>query len=131
MNKSIRWKQRFQNFQKVYSQLELAVHKNELSELERSGLIQTFEYSFELSWKTLKDFLESEGIIATTPRKVIQEAFKAEFIKDGHDWIDALEKRNLLSHCYDEQLSLKVMDLIKKSYFPFIKQFKQDFESKK
>ena len=130
MNKNIRWKQRFQNFQKVYKQLDAAVFKEELSTLERTGLIKIFECSFELAWKTLKDFLESEGITATTPRQVIQEAFKSQFIKDGHAWIDVLEKRNLLAQCYREELSVKAISLIKRSYFPFLLEFKDSFKSK-
>lgn len=131
MNKDIRWQQRFENFLKAFEQLKKAVTQDKLNELERAGLIQTFEYTYELSWKTLKDFLETEGITAKTPRETIQEAFKASFIIDGHNWIDALENRNLLSHTYEESLSLKACELIKKSYFPFLKKFKDDFEKKK
>ena len=130
MNKDIRWKQRFQNFKNAYNQLNSAVEIPKLSELESAGLVQTFEYTFELAWKTLKDFLESEGIVASTPRQTIQEAFKANFIIDGHAWIDALEKRNLLSHSYSKELSQKAVDLIKSSYYPIMKDFKKSFEEK-
>ena len=130
MNKELRWKQRFQNFKNTYRQLQTASTKEELSELERSGLVQTFEYTFELAWKTLKDFLETEGITVNTPREAIQEAFKGHFIAEGHAWIDALEKRNLLSHCYSEELSLKAESLIKTLYYPFLKTFKEEFEKK-
>jgi nucleotidyltransferase substrate binding protein (TIGR01987 family) len=130
MNKDIRWKQRFQNFKNAYKQLDSAIALPELSELESAGLVQTFEYTFELAWKTLKDFLESEGVVAATPRQVIQEGFKANFIIDGHTWIDALEKRNLLSHSYSKELSKKAVELIKTSYFPIMKDFKETFEKK-
>lgn len=130
MNKNIRWRQRFENFLKAFTQLEAAVGQKNLNDLERSGLIQTFEYTYELSWKTLKDFLESEGIAVQTPRETIQEAFKSGFIPDGHSWIDALENRNLLSHTYEKILSLKAEELIKKSYYPFLKKFKEDFSVK-
>lgn len=129
-NKQIRWKQRFQNYSKAFAHLEAAVQIDKLSDLERAGLIQTFEFSFELAWKTLKDFLESEGITTTSPRQVIQEAFKANYITDGHTWIDALEKRNFLSHCYSEEVSSKSEDLIKNQYFLFLQQLKTFFESK-
>lgn len=130
MNKDIRWKQRFQNFKNAYRQLDSAIELPQLSELESAGLVQTFEYTFELAWKTLKDFLESEGVVAATPRQVLQEAFKANFIIDGHTWIDALEKRNLLAHSYSKELSKKAVELIKSSYFPIIKDFKATFEKK-
>ena len=130
MNKDIRWKQRFQNFKNAYRQLNSAIALPKLSELESTGLVQTFEHIFELAWKTLKDFLKSEGIMAATPRQVIQEAFKANFIINGHTWIDALEKRNLLSHTYSQELSQKAIELIKSSYFPIMEEFKQTFEKK-
>ena len=100
MDKQIRWKQKFQNFQKAFIQLSAAIQMGELSDLERAGLIQTFEYSFQLAWKTMKDFLESEGVTTQTPRETLKESFRAEIISDGHGWIDALEKRNIFSLCY-------------------------------
>lgn len=109
MNKKIRWKQRFENFEKVFKELKEATEKSKLNKLERSGLVQTFEFTFELAWKTLKDYLESEGITAQSPRETIQQAFKSSYISDGDLWIDALEKRNLLSHTYSEELSLKAV----------------------
>lgn len=125
-----RWQQRFENFQKAFLQFENAINKENLSQLERSGLLQTFEFTFELSWKTLKDFLYAEGITANTPREVIQKSFHAEIIQDGHDWIDALEKRNLLSHSYSEELSKSAEKLIREKYYNMISKFKLSFEKK-
>jgi nucleotidyltransferase substrate binding protein (TIGR01987 family) len=130
MNKSIRWKQRFQNYQQAFINLEDATKLNQYSKLEQAAFIQTFEFCFELAWKTLKDFLESEGIIAVSPREVIKESFKANFIIDGHTWIDALEKRNLLTHTYSEEMSTQAVELIKDKYFPIMKQFKENFEKR-
>lgn len=128
IKKSIRWKQRFENFQKALKQLENATHQESYSELERAGLIQTFEFTFELAWKTLKDFLESEGIITNSPRQAIQSAFKSHYISDGHTWIDALEKRIFLTHCYNEKASQEAKQLIKDKYFKIMKDFQQKFE---
>ena len=74
-----------------------------LSDLEREGVIQRFEYTFELAWNTLKDRLEYDGVVLTTvtPRNVIREAFQARLIEDGKTWIDMLTDRNLMSHTYD------------------------------
>jgi nucleotidyltransferase substrate binding protein (TIGR01987 family) len=130
MNKKIRAAQRFTNFRKAYEQLSNAVAKSELSDLERSGLIQTFEYSFELACKTMKDYLESEGISAPTPRQSLKEAFKIGIIKDGHLWLDALEKRNYFSHCYDHEESKKAEIFIRSQFFPLLKDFVQTFEKK-
>lgn len=113
----IRWKQRFSNFSKAIRALTEAVNKNELSALEKSGLIQTFEFTFELAWETLKDYLELQKIDAKFPRDVIKEAFKYELINDGDVWMDMLDKRNLLSHTYDEDKAELACSLIKNNYF--------------
>jgi len=70
-----------------------------MPELEKEGLIQR-EYSYELAWKTMKDYLEEQGanINPVTPRKVIKEAFAANIITDGQVWVDMMLHRNLLSH---------------------------------
>ena len=130
MNKEIRWKQRFSNFDKSFR--ELTKHKDrDLSDsLLRSGFIKEFEISFELAWKTLKDFLESEGFDAKSPRSVIQLAFQNEYIADGHAWIDALEKRNLLSHTYNETLAKEAIARIQNSYFSFLEHFHNSFTKK-
>lgn len=94
-NKDIRWKQRFENFEKAYFLLrDVFIEKQEFSNLEKEGIIQRFEFTFELAWKTVKDYLESSGVmIATiTPKNVIKEAFAAKIIIDGKMWIDMLEK---------------------------------------
>jgi len=103
MNIDIRWKQRFENFKKATMQLTEFIEKEELNKFEVQGLIQCFEYTFELAWKTMKDYLEQEGFDVKSPRKTIQTAFQIQLITDGHTWIDALEKRNLMAHTYDEQ----------------------------
>jgi nucleotidyltransferase substrate binding protein (TIGR01987 family) len=74
-----------------------------LSQLEQEGVIQRFEYTFELAWLTLKDKLEYDGVVlaTVTPRNVIREAFQAKLIEDGDTWIDMLTDRNLMSHTYD------------------------------
>ncbi len=102
--KTVRWKQRFQNFEKAFQQLTEAVERfGELTDLEKEGMIQRFEFTFELSWKTLKDFLESQNVEAKFPRDVIKEAFHYEIIENGEVWLEMLEIRNLMSHTYDEE----------------------------
>lgn len=90
----------------------------DLSDLEQEGVIQRFEYSYELAWKTMKDFLEEDGIIITpvTPRNVIKEAFSAGMIDDGQIWIDMMLHRNLLAHTYDFSKFKEVLDAIEKYY---------------
>jgi len=98
----VRWKQRFQNFKKAFDLMISAVEKPNLSRLEKEGLIQRFEYTFELAWKTLRDYMRFGGVETDLPRDVIKEAFANGLIKDGQTWIDMLDKRNLMSHVYDE-----------------------------
>lgn len=121
MTSDIRWKQRFANFKKATLQLKEFIEKEELNKFEVQGLIQCFEYTFELAWKTLKDYLEEEGFCrVTTPRKTIQIAFQGQLITDGHAWIEALEKRNLMAHTYDEARAKEAENLIKTKYFLII-----------
>ena len=100
-----RWRYRFRNFSRALSLLREAAEDDPagLNDLEREGLIQRFEYTFELAWNTLKDRLEHDGLQlpTVTPRSVIRAAFVAKMIDDGDAWIDMLTDRNLMSHTYD------------------------------
>ena len=105
MNPDVRWKQRFENFEKALRLLREALADVEsLSALEKEGAVQRFEFTFELGWKTLNDYLAYSGVVVApvTPRSVIKEAFAAKIISDGQLWIDMLDCRNLMSHTYDE-----------------------------
>ena len=121
--KSIRWRQRFVNFEKAYQKLhEAIIDFEKLNRLEKEGLIQRFEYTFELAWKTLKDYLESQEVIVKFPREVIKAAFYYELIINGETWMDMLEKRNILAHTYDEERFNLVLTKIKDEYFKEISQ---------
>ena len=102
--KDIRWKQRFENFNKVYILLEKYSKEQNLSELEQAGIIQFFEVTFELAWKVLKDYLEKDGFIVKSPRETIKQAFQNDLINDGHIWIEALANRNLTTHTIEFRL---------------------------
>jgi nucleotidyltransferase substrate binding protein (TIGR01987 family) len=118
--KDIRWKQRFINFEKSYKLLDQYVNKPIENELERAGIIQFFEISFELSWKLLKDYLESHEFSVKSPRETIKQAFSIGLIDDGHIWIDALSDRNLTVHTYDEKFAKKMVNNIINLYFPVL-----------
>ncbi|SCX76330.1 nucleotidyltransferase substrate binding protein [Alkaliphilus peptidifermentans] len=123
VNKDIRWRQRYENFNKAYMKLHAAVVDIEkLSVLEKEGLIQRFEYTFELAWKTLKDYLEAKEVEARFPRDVIKAAFHYELIKDGDVWMDMLEKRNILAHTYNEERFNFALKKIKEEYYYAISQ---------
>ena len=127
MEQDIRWKQRFTNFKKAYSQLTEFMEKPELNKFEVQGLIQCFEYTFELSWKTLKDYLEFEGYDVKTPRETIKKAFQTGMIEDGNVWLDALEKRNIMSHTYNENTTKQTEQLIKTKYYFIIQKLVTNF----
>lgn len=130
MIQDIRWKQRFENFKKAFLFLEKATQRKEYDELQAAGLVQSFEFTFELGWKTLKDHLEFVGILTNSPREAIKEAFSAGIIQDGHLWIEMLEKRNELTHTYNDEQAKKAISLICHHYFSGIKQVYQALESK-
>ncbi len=114
---------RLENFRKAFDQLRQACGMNSYSDLERAGLIRVFEFSFELGWKTLKDLLFHEGFDEKTPRAVIRRAFETGHLDqaDAELWLEALEKRNLLSHTYDEATAQLALELIRNEYFPLLK----------
>jgi nucleotidyltransferase substrate binding protein (TIGR01987 family) len=116
-----RWQYRFDNFRRAYLLLQEAIDtslERPLSQLEKEGVIQRFEYTMELAWKTMKDYLEAQNLVLEqiTPRSVIKEAFAAKLINDGQVWMDALDARNQLSHTYNFKTFEAVIVDIKKRY---------------
>jgi len=134
VNQDIRWKQRFENFDRGFVLLReaLARKPDSLSMLEKEGVIQRFEYTFELAWKTLKDYLEEGGLLITpiTPRQVIKEAFAARVIPDGEVWVNMLDHRNLLSHTYDSAVFEQAVEAIAQRYLPAMTKLHESFLEK-
>jgi nucleotidyltransferase substrate binding protein (TIGR01987 family) len=116
----VRWHQRFENFARALALLEDALQHGpaRLNQLEKEGTVQRFEYTLELAWKTLKDYLEESGLVLTavTPRQVIKDAFAAKILVDGQAWIDMIDHRNLLSHTYDPVNFEEAVDAIHGRY---------------
>ena len=131
MNQEIRWKQRFSNYLKALLELESAIELSktrELSKLEKQGLIKCFEYTRELAWKTLKDFLEAHGVVEIFGSKdTIREAFKLGIITDGEVWMQMIISRNLTSHIYDEEVVNEIMNTIIKKYLIRFQDLKNKF----
>ncbi len=114
-----RWLYRFNNYKRAFFLLQEAVTSEKpLTQLEKEGCIQRFEYAFELAWKVMKDYLESEGLVISplTPAHVIRTAFTARLLADGQVWMDALDARNKMSHVYDLATFEKVIADIRSSY---------------
>ena len=122
MDEDIRWKQRFHNYRKALATLKSAVElaaSRGLSDLEKQGLIQCFEFTFELAWNVLKDYLTDQGIIGIIGSKgAVRHAFEKELIDNGQVWMDMIEDRNLASHVYDEETAEKLAAAITGIYFP-------------
>src|SRR5438552_12248503 len=130
-NPDIRWRQRFHSFQKAFTQLSAAANlaaTRKLSELEQQGLIQAFEFTHELAWNTLKDFLESPGTSNIFGSKdATREAFAAGLIDNGDAWMQMIETRNATTHTYDEKTADAIAQAILSRYVPEFEKFQSRF----
>lgn len=120
----IRWQQRFSNFKRAFLLLRAAmeVPHEQLSQLEKEGIIQRFEYTFELAWKVLKDKLESDGIILDqiSPKAVVRQAYAANYINNPETWLHMIGDRSLMSHTYDFAKFEEVIQSIRNDYLPLL-----------
>ncbi|MFE8073394.1 nucleotidyltransferase substrate binding protein [Marinobacteraceae bacterium S3BR75-40.1] len=125
----IRWVQRLSNFRKAYNQLDDAIHlrrERRLSRLEEQGVIQAFEYTYELAWNVLRDFLQWQGIANLTgSRDSIREAFNAGLIESGEVWMQMLQDRNRTSHTYNEETATQILNSIDGQYHELFQQLEQ------
>src|SRR6266540_3536015 len=116
-----RWIQRFNHFNTALLQLSEAValaQERPLSKLEEQGLIQAFEFTHELAWNTLKDFLEERGVQDLYgSRDTTREAFKTGLIKNGEAWMNMIQSGNLTSHTYEEATAAEIVSAIRATYF--------------
>lgn len=127
MAEDVRWRQRFQHFSSAFAMLQTAVAIQRPSVVERAGLIQFFEMAFELAWKLLKDYLQSQGYDIQSPRAAIKQAYQSSLVEDGHAWIQALEDRNLTTHTYNEATAQLVERKIRGRYFALLEQLHAGF----
>ncbi len=118
----IRWKQRFDNFQRALENLTEAIElmrQRSLSKLEEQGLIQGFEFTHELAWNVLKDYLEMEGIQGLVgSRSASREAFKRGLVADGDAWMEMIEDRKLSSHTYNQEVASSIVVAVRDLYYP-------------
>jgi nucleotidyltransferase substrate binding protein (TIGR01987 family) len=128
----IRWQQRFANFKKALQQLQEAVElsaQRKLTKLEKQGVIQAFEFTHELAWNVLKDYLQHQGNQNIRgSRDATREAFKVALIGDGEQWMAMIQSRNLSSHTYDEQTAEKLVDAILAQYYPLFVELQTEME---
>jgi nucleotidyltransferase substrate binding protein (TIGR01987 family) len=125
----IRWQQRFDSYQKAVSQLTKFIDKGDLNELEEQGLIQAFEYTYELGWNLLKDYLLYQGnptIFGS--RDAIREAFTLGLVADGEGWMKMLQDRNRTTHTYNEEVAAAIAANIRQIYFGLFVALREQFE---
>lgn len=128
----IRWQQRFVSFNKAFSQLERFMQVEKLNEMEEQGLIKAFEYTYELSWKTLQDLLKEKGYIDVVgPKPVIEQSFQDGYITDGSGWMRMHLSRNLTSHTYDAETATEIIDKIQTEFFYLLSCLKERLEEEK
>ena len=126
-----RFEQRFEDYSKALNRLKEAI-KEEPTEIVIDGTIQRYEFTFELSWKMVKDYLEYNGVIENTgsPREIIKQAFQSNIIENGEVWIQMMLDRNSLSHLYDEEKSREIYTNIKEKYIVEFEKLEKFFSSK-
>lgn len=130
-NPDVRWRQRLHSFRKAFRRLSdaaILAAERELTDLEQQGLIQAFEFTHELAWKTLKDFLEAKGATDIYGSKIAtRQAFAAGLIEDGDAWMAMIESRNQTSHTYNEDLADEISTLILTRYVIQFEKFECKF----
>ncbi len=134
MDEDIRWHQRFENLGKALDRFREALRgtaHEPANHLYQIALIGTFQFTFELSWKTMKDYLVYNGVEVSLPREVIKQAFHHQLIFDGQVWIDMLEDRNLMAHVYQEKAAIDAGKSIRERYAPAIEQTYSDLLKKR
>lgn len=125
MVEDIRWKQRFENYCRALTQLSKFIQKGELNEMEIQGIIHSFEYTYELAWNVMKDFLKEKGnhnIFGS--RDAISESFKLGIIVDGEGWMNMFKDRNQTTHTYNEEVVNLIYYNIVNKYFQLFLDFK-------
>lgn len=122
MTEDIRWKQRFNNYLKALQTLTEAVElaqQRPLTKLEQQGLIQGFEFTHELAWNVLKDYLDAQGFVGLIgSRNATRQAFKDALIQDGDAWMDMIKARNLTSHTYNTAIASDIAGNILSRFYP-------------
>ena len=127
-----RWLQRKEDLIKATARLQEALNVENVTDVVIDGALHRFEFTFELAWKTMKDYLEYVGLIQKTgsPREVLQNAYQNDLIDNGEDWIEMMLSRNTLSHLYDEDESREIYEKIKNKYADMIEELINGLNSK-
>jgi nucleotidyltransferase substrate binding protein (TIGR01987 family) len=135
VNKDIRWKQRYSNYQKALRKLTEGVtsyREEDMSDIEKEGLIQRFEYTYELAWNTIKDFYEEQGEVNIQGSKdAIRLAFQRGLIGDSAMWLKMVDSRKLTVHTYNEETANTVAEEIGAIYYDLFMQLEARLQLEK
>lgn len=125
MTEDVRWQQRFSNYQRALRSLSSAVElgrKRPYSALEKQGVIQVFEYTHELAWNCLKDYLQYQGVQPLLgSRDATRQAYAIGLIGQGEQWMDMIANRNRTSHTYNQATADAIVSAILERYHPLFK----------
>lgn len=134
-NTDVRWQQRLSNYEKALEQLGNAVATSQqrpLSDLEKQGLIQAFEFTHELAWNVIKDWFEYQGNSGITgSRDATREAFQRGLVEDGEGWMEMIKSRNQTSHTYQQKIAEEIAGFVTSRYFPLFQAFLRKMENLK
>lgn len=123
----VRWRQRLGNYARALESLSAAVElaqSRALSDLERQGLIQAFEFTHELAWNVMKDYLRYQGIVDVTgSRDASREAFRLGLVSEGESWMEMIASRNRTTHTYNLAVARDIADRIVRQYHPLFAAF--------
>jgi nucleotidyltransferase substrate binding protein (TIGR01987 family) len=127
----VRWRQRFSNYMRAFQTLDRAVElagQRDLSELEEQGLIQSFEFTHELAWNLLKDYLTEKGVAGLIGSKdASRKAFQNGLVENGDVWMGMIRDRNLTSHTYDPAVARDVVNDVLERFYPAFKALAEKF----
>lgn len=123
MEPDVRWRQRAQNFRLALQRLEQACDREKWSDLEQQGVIKAFEYTYELAWNTLRDYLRHQGPVELHgSRDTFRKAFQEGLITEGQEWLLMLQDQNLTVHTYDDETAQRVLQNIRQRYLRMFQQ---------
>ena len=132
MSQDIRWKQRFNNYLRAFQTLTEAIELSQtraLTPLEQQGLIRGFEFTHELAWNVLKDYLSYQGVSDLVgSRDASRSAFKNALIRDGEVWMKMIEARNQTSHTYNIETARAIADSITHTFYLAFEEFSERFK---
>lgn len=117
----------FQQYKKALKKLKEGTSMDASQEIVRDGVIQRFEFTFELAWKLMKKICKFYGLEVNSPREAIKQCFQLDFFSDNKLWFDMIKDRNLTSHTYCTSLAVKIYEDTKK-FVPLLEEFQEKVE---